>query len=98
MDRHSGVNLFHTYEIRPGRGRDQQLGSRRAVGIFPKPEIERSRHTECTVVLNCVVAGTGCQKAKIKNGTRSVPTTFKTVMALRSYDGGPVIGKAALVS
>ena len=53
MDRHSGVNPFHSFGIRPGRGRDQQLGSRRAVGIFPKPEIERSRHTLWAVVLNC---------------------------------------------
>jgi len=97
MDRHSGVNPFHSFGIRPGHGSDEQIGSRRAVGIFPKPEIERSRHTSWAVVLNCVVAETGCQKAKMKNGTRSVPSTFKTVMALRSYDGTPVIGKAALV-
>ena len=51
MDRHLGVNPFHSFGIRPGRGSDQQLGSRRAVGIFPKPEIERSRHTLWAVVL-----------------------------------------------
>ena len=53
IDRHSGVNPFHTYGIRPGRGSDEQKGSRRAVGIFPKPEIESRRHTPCAVGLNC---------------------------------------------
>lgn len=52
IDRHSGVNPFHSFVLRPGRGSDEQIGNRRAVGIFPKPEIESRRHTPCAVVLN----------------------------------------------
>ena len=46
MDRHSGVNPFHSFEIRPGRGRDEQIGSRRAGGysLSRKSKVEGTLH------------------------------------------------------